>query len=114
MNKKFLYVITRKDLTPCQIAVQSIHAAYEVGRYSCSKEYHPSVVFLKAKNEEELHEIKSFLNIVSLDFKEFIEPYYNNSLTAIALSPIDENQRDSLRQFKLFRNEDFTNITGGN
>jgi hypothetical protein len=113
MNKKYLYIITRKDLTPCQITVQSIHVAYEVGRYSCKKECHPSVVFLKANNENELNEIKDFLGMISLGFKEFVEPYYNNSLTAIALSPIEENQRDLLRQFKLFRNEDFKLNNGG-
>ena len=113
MSKKFLYVFTRKDLTPCQIAVQSIHVAYEVGRHSCLKESHPSVVFLKAKNEEELNDIKDFLGLTSLKFKEFIEPYYNDSLTAIALAPIEDDQRDLLRRFKLFRNEDFISNNGG-
>ena len=110
LNKKYLYVITRKDLTPSQIAVQSIHAAFEMGRNFCLKENHPSVVLIKAANEDELYKVKHFLSNSGLNFKTFIEPYYNNSLTSIAVEPVCEDQRTIFKKFKLFRNKDFQEV----
>lgn len=108
MNKKWLYIITRKDLSPSQIAVQSIHAAFELGRHSSPNETHPSVVLMKVKNELELIGLKDYLNCVGLNFKEFVEPFYNNSITSISVEPITMEQRTIFKRLKLMRDSDFS------
>jgi len=107
MSKKYLYIFTRKDLSPSQIAVQSIHSAYEMGRNSCSKEQHPSVVLLEAKNEERLNMCKEYIESLGLTYKEFREPYYGNSLTSIAVEPITDEDRQMFEKFRLLSNKSF-------
>lgn len=108
-NKKYLYIFTRKDLTPSQIAVQSIHAAFEMGRILNREEEHPSVVLLRAKNEEELTLHLGYIKAMGFVTVEFIEPHYHNSLTSFAIEPINEEERSVLKRFKLMQNTDFSN-----
>lgn len=110
MTKKYLYVFTRKNLDPSQIAVQSIHSAFEMGRHFCKSEVHPSVVLIKAKDEMELEEYLNYIKSQSLNYKEFREPYYDNSLTSFTLEPITQDKRELLKRFKLFRNKDFKEV----
>lgn len=106
-NKKWLYVFTRKDLTPSQIAVQSIHSSFEMGRHYCPSQEHPSVVLIKLKNEDELIKLENFLINNELKFKSFKEPYYGNKITSISLEPIHEEARQLFKKFKLMRDSDF-------
>ena len=106
-NKKWLYIFTRKDLSPSQIAVQSIHSAFEMGRHYNNGD-HPSVVLIKVKNERELVKINFFLKENSFNFKSFNEPYYQNSLTSICLEPIEEDKRSIFKKFQLMNDLDFS------
>ena len=110
MDKQYLYIITRKDLSASQVAVQSIHSAFEMGRFFCPDKTHPSVVLIKTENEQELEAVSKYLENANLNYKSFREPYYGNSLTSIALEPIGEDKRPLLKKFKLFRNKDFQEI----
>jgi hypothetical protein len=110
-NKKWLYVFTRKDLTPSQIAVQSIHSAFEMGRHFANDEEHPSVVLIKLKNENELKKVKLFLSDRNLCFKEFIEPYYKNTITSICVEPITQDFREVFKKFQLMRDKDFRGVS---
>jgi len=109
MNKKWLYVFTRKDLSASQIAVQSIHSAYEMGRFFKEGERHPSVVLIKLKNEKELLKLENYLKKIDLNFKSFVEPYYNHSLTSISVEPISSEQRHLFKKYQLMKDSDFNN-----
>ena len=105
MNKTYIYVFTRKDLSASQIAVQSIHSAFELGREW--EGIHPSIVLLKVKNSNELNKVGDFLKQHDLIFKSFKEPYYDNTITSITVGPISEENKILFKKFKLLRNHDF-------
>lgn len=106
----YLYIFTRKDLSASQITVQSIHSAFEIGRHSSRMASHPRVVLIRAKNEEELRKQLSYIKSIGFPVKEFIEPYYNNSLTSFSVYIDNANQRSFFKKFKLMRNEDFMEV----
>jgi hypothetical protein len=95
-NQK-LYVITRKDLTPGQMACQGMHAAIDfIFEFpEIAKEWHSisnHICFLQVTNEMDL---KRFLETVkknNLKFKLFYEPALEMQLTAVCLEPTDEAQ----------------------
>ena len=88
----FLYVFVRKDLRPSQVVVQSIHSAFDLG-LKTEGGNSPSVVLIGAKDEQELKKQLDFVGHTGLPFKEFIEPYYNNSLTSFAVGPVSSDQQ---------------------
>lgn len=102
--KKYLYIFTRTDLKPSQIAVQSIHSAFELGkRYIGS---HPSIVLLNMRNSKDLEKLEHFLKEKNIDFESFYEPYYK-SLTSISVLPINEHQREIFKDFNLIKDNNF-------
>jgi hypothetical protein len=107
MSKKWMYIFVRKDLSSAQIAVQSIHSAFEMGREYDPSLTHPSVVLIKVNNEQELSDVEEYLKFLKINFKKFHEPYYENSLTSICVQPIDNENRSLFKKFKLIQDQDF-------
>lgn len=112
--KKYLYVFTRKDLTASQIAVQSIHSAFEMGREYSSHLKHPSVVLIRMKNEKDLLNAEQYLKGQGLDYRAFIEPFYNHSLTSLSVSPVSNENRHLFKKFQLMKDTDFIEIGDSN
>lgn len=81
-----LFVICRQDLTTKQQAVQSGHAVAEWLLHSSQKKSwkNGTLVYLGAKNKKVLSRICKFLEQIDKCFTEFREPYYKDSVTAIA------------------------------
>jgi hypothetical protein len=109
MDKKYLYIFTNKNLTASQIAVQSIHSAFELAR-TMTIENHPSVVLLRAKNQEELLKQKEFIESCGLKTKLFFEPFYNE-FTSFAVEPVSEEEKYLFKKFKLIQNTDFNKLS---
>ena len=87
-----LIVITRRDLSPGQQAVQSAHSAIEFQHEhpEIAKEWNTNskyLIFLSVENEEELQKLLQKAQIRNLKYSTFFEPDIGNQLTAIALEP---------------------------
>ena len=91
-NNEKLVVITRRDLSPGQQAIQAAHAAIEFQHehFEIAKNWHINskyLVFLSVENEEELkHQLEKIQNRY-IKHSIFTEPDMGNQLTAIALEP---------------------------
>lgn len=92
------YVFVRTDLKPVQIAVQAAHAAALVG---CSG----NLIILRANSEEQLMNFAKKIKNNGFDIEFFIEPDYNDSVTAFALRTDDEGKK-KLSNFGLLRESD--------
>lgn len=81
-----LYVIIRKNLSTSQIAVQGGHAVAEYCRsFPDSKWGYHTLVYLGVENEHELDQWLEKLKTNKNEYVEFREPWWDNSLTAIAV-----------------------------
>ena len=90
-NAHKLYVVTRRDLSPGQQAVQALHAAADHNRlHPIEAQRHArmsnTVVLLAARDEREL----AFYYYLASKYTKttpFFEPDLDNSLTAFAAAP---------------------------
>lgn len=96
------YVIVRSDL-PVEIqACQIAHACIGAGKlFQHPDELH--LVLLHVANEEEL--LRLSWRLIEKEVPHFVnrEPDLDNSLTAIATSPVVPEKRKYFRQFGLWR-----------
>lgn len=83
-REKPLYVIVRKDMPKSAQAVQGGHALAQFLLTHNTEWKNGTLVYLAARNEEHLSEIKNNLGEDKL-LSEFREPDMANSLTAIAV-----------------------------
>lgn len=113
---QYVYVFVRMNMLPVQIAVQACHAILEMSVWhdwtigiskknvkNGFRQDHPHLLLLGVKNETELNKVLSLLEKEDVNHSIFKEPDMNNSLTAIATEPINENSivRKKLRKYKL-------------
>lgn len=91
-----LYVIVRKDLSPGQIIAQSVHASHAFtmkGDQDLVSDWNNgTVVILGAENEKELHLLMMQMGERDIPYKEFIEPYYNDSVTGFATIRLNKEE----------------------
>lgn len=86
-----LYVLVREDLSHAQRAVQGGHAIAEFCKYYPYSEWKQrSLVFLGVKDENQLRLWMNTFGEMAVDNKqiemaEFLEPWWDNSLTAFAI-----------------------------
>lgn len=84
-----LYILIDKRLSPSQRAVQACHAGIEFAKkYPDWK--HESVVLLGVEGEMELIDKAAEFVFASLPYATFIESYWNNRVTAVAVHGADE------------------------
>jgi len=84
-NKKKLFVIVRRDLTPSQQAVQGGHVVAEYLFMHPGTEWeNGTLVYLGVKNEEGLMKWAWKLALENIPWTCFTEPDINNEWTAIA------------------------------
>ena len=80
-----LYVITRKDLSPLQRAVQAGHAIAELVLHSLHGNWdNGTIVLLGVKNEFQLKKWIDKLSIKDVKYAIFKEPDIGNQITALA------------------------------
>ncbi len=102
VNKPYMYIAIRQDLSPSQQIVQSAHAAIEASkRYHLSSNIHPSVIVLRVKNEKALDKFKEYVHTTNLPHEEFREPARNNEITSVAVYPVYDEQRKLFRKYRL-------------
>lgn len=88
-----LYIIVDKKLSTSQRAVQACHAGIEFAKkYPDWK--HESVILLGCDGEVELIDKAAEFLFTGLPFTTFIESYWNNRITAIAVHGADEMLKD--------------------
>jgi hypothetical protein len=70
-------------------------------------EDHPSVIIIRIKSLEKLH--NTFLSIINNDIKAFpfFESLFENQMTAFATAPLTENQQFLLKKYQLIKESDF-------
>jgi len=79
-----MYILTRRDLTPSQQAVQGGHALAEFLLNIPQDWNNSTLVYLGVNDETHLHRWAHKLDIYDIDFKEWREPDMGNELTALA------------------------------
>lgn len=88
-----LYILIDKRLNPSQRAVQACHAGIEFAKkYPDWK--HQSVVLLGVDSEMELIDKAAEFVFTGLPHATFIESYWNNRITAVAVHGADEMLKD--------------------
>lgn len=99
MSNKYMYLFTRKDLSPQQQIIQTAHSAHIIGKnQECDSV--PNAVLIGAKNEVDLMAIKEYLEYFDIAHEIFYEPDVDQH-TAIATYPLEGKQRIPLRKFEL-------------
>ncbi len=89
-----LIVVTRQDLSPGYIAVQSIHAAIEFTQehpelFNKWFNFSKNVSLLAVPNEDQLKFLISKLAKAGIKYSIFIEPDIDNQVTAITIEPCE-------------------------
>ena len=80
-----LFVLTRKDISPSQQAVQAGHAVAEfLLRFPDTKWRNGTLVYLGVDNEDQLNRWAYKLYFKDIEWIGFREPDIGNQLTAIA------------------------------
>jgi len=88
-----LYVLVRKNLSKSQQAVQGGHAVAEyLLHYRLSSWDNGTLVYLAAKDEEDLKSWGELFHLMGVGWTGFKEPDRNNELTAIAVLLDKEDQ----------------------
>ena len=109
-NTEKLVIITRRDLTAGQQAVQAAHAAIDfIFQYpNKASPWHSIsnyVVILSVENEEELKNFITKCEYKLLDHTVFREPDLDNEITAIAIEPCRDTQKLTSNLPLLFKNK---------
>jgi len=99
-DNEYSFVFVRKDLpSKEQITVQAMHV------FGLVKETTPNtnLVWCSAADEAELKDIKKKFNSYRIKMYEYKEPYFNNSVTAIASVPITKDQKGFAKKYTQFK-----------
>jgi len=84
-----LYILVDKKLTPAQRAVQACHAGIDFAK-KFPEWQHQSVILLGVDGEIELIDKAAEFVFAGLPYATFIESYWNNRVTAVAVHGADE------------------------
>ena len=93
-----LIVITRRDLSPGQQAIQAAHASIEFQHEhpEISKNWNTNskyLIFLSVEDEQTLHFFLEKIKFYDLKHTTFTEPDIGDQLTAICLEPSERAQK---------------------
>jgi len=100
--KTYMYIAVRRDLTRPQQVVQASHAAIEASKqYHSHEQEHPSVIVLGMKTESKLEKFIEYVKEKSFEHKEFREPDKDNELTAVAVFPVSESDKELFKKYQL-------------
>jgi hypothetical protein len=90
-------VVTRRDLTPGQQAVQATHAAIDFVFFypELAKKWHDSnyLIEVTVNDLQELTNLIELLELSELKYAAFTEPDLNDELTALCIEPSNLTQK---------------------
>ena len=97
MERQYMYVFVRRDLSPPQQIVQAAHASAMIG-----DKFHgdTNIVLFGSKGEDELLGCADYLNQHDIKYHMFFEPDIDQ-YTAIATQPLLGDSRKPMRKFNL-------------
>jgi len=99
MSDRYMYLFTRKDLSPQQQIIQTAHAAHIIGT-KFPGDGAPNAVLIGIHSENDLLGIKEYLDYFNIQSEMFYEPDISQH-TAIATYPLEGDERIPLRKFGL-------------
>jgi hypothetical protein len=85
----YSYIVCRRDLPPSYQAVQSSHAAMEMGFRTTCPDSPVHIVLLGISNQEDLLKIAEKLQKNDVKFQLFYEPDYDTGYTALCTYPVE-------------------------
>lgn len=103
MNKPYVYVLVRLDISPEQQIVQAGHAALEAGFAFSHPGQTASLIVLEVKDKDELLAASAHLQGCGIEHQLFFEPDFNMGYSAIATRPVFGSERNLFRKWRLFR-----------
>ena len=107
----YVYVITRRDLSPEQQSVQCGHALIEATKsFEDPQNRHPHLVYCSVRNEQRLERACAHLDKHGIRYATFYEPDKNNELTAIATEHLIGKRRCPMRQFQIIKYKELSNV----
>lgn len=106
--KQYSYFFTRQDIFKEYQLVQTAHVAFKLG---CNAQKHGIVIdpdntyftCIGVRNIDALFAVEKILYKFGFKCECFFEPDLNNEMTAIAVYPVSEDQRDVLLAFNLLK-----------
>lgn len=103
-DNAYIYVITRKDLTFPQQAVQAGHAIFEAAKlFEYTQADPPYLVLTTVRDEHELLKWARKLSLTDIRFKVWQEPDLKNQVTAICSAPVYGDQRKFFSSLQLLK-----------
>lgn len=100
----------RYDLPVEQQIIQPTHATFEMASTLMQSVDHvtPSIVLVGTPNVKSLRRVIEKLTLNHIGFSAFEEPDNDLGLTAVATVPLNAEQRDVLKNYKLWNKNDFS------
>lgn len=106
MDKPFVYVLIRKDLSDEQKAVQIGHAALEAGFRFPKPELTASLIVLQVEDRAALMAAAERLDRYGIEYHLFFEPDFGMGHSALATRPVFGSERHLFRKWNLYRREE--------
>ncbi len=107
-RRRFVYVIVRTDMPARNAVVQGSHAVYELAALN-KHDLHPSIIYLKVKNEYQLNKLSKLLDEQNTFHVKFVENYgeYKDQTTALCTQVLwqDDGRIKLLKKYRLFNAE---------
>lgn len=102
MDKQYIYLFVREDLSKPQQIVQVAHAVDEMKNIIGKTNKTSYMVLFGAKDEFNLSVISEYLSTKGIEHEMFYEPDIV-SHTAIATRPLLYTEREAMKRFKLLK-----------
>jgi len=101
-SERYVYLFFRTDLPLAQQIVQSNHATMMMAALR-GEEGVPNIVAIGVPHTKSLQKVQLKLRKNKIPHFAWIEPDFNYGLTAIATAPIWGQQRDILKEYRVYK-----------
>jgi hypothetical protein len=99
MERSYMYVFVREDLSSPQQIVQSSHASARIGELFHSD---TNIVLIGVRNEDHLKTVAGHLECSEIQYHMFYEPDIDG-YTAIALEPLMGEKRKPMKKYQTLK-----------
>lgn len=114
MNETYVYVFIRTDIPAEQQVVQSCHAVFHMAELYIPDRQTPNIIVIGVPHLTALNRVKTKLQANQIPHYAWTEPDFDMGETAIATVPLDSEQREVLKNYRVLRlktdNSDFIEI----
>ncbi len=106
MQKPYVYVLIRTDISLEQQIVQASHAAVEAGfRFQPPADDTASLIVCAVPDQQALERAARELQLRNIEHHMFFEPDFDMGHSALATRPIYGDERKAMRKYPLYRAE---------